>query len=317
MKAAILQEPGKFEIETRDIPTPGHFQALIKTGVCGVCTSELDMWTGDAKGLEYPRFIGHEVAGTVVEVGDGVTDITPGDRVAVFAEGRGYAEYITEDIDRLYVLQDDTPFDIALGEPIACSVNGVTKLDPQFNDNIAIVGTGFMGLIMIQLFKIRGAGKIIAIDTRDSMLTLAKNCGATHMLNPTDQDVVSEVKNLTDGVGVDIGIEAAGKQVTLDTAAQLVRMEGKLEIFGFHQGDPRNINLAHWNWMAFQIVNGHSRSSHIYMDGMNTGLQLLEAGKLEMDDLVTHRLPLTEINNAFRMATKKADDFVKSVIVFE
>jgi len=317
MQAAILQEPGKFILETRDIPSPGQSQVLIRTGVCGVCTSELDMWTGEAKDLEYPRFIGHEVAGTVVAVGDGVQEVQNGDRVAVFAEGRGYAEYIVEDVSRLYVLKEETPFDLALGEPIACSVNGVRKLDPQFNDSVAIVGTGFMGLIMTQLFRIRGAGKVIAIDTRESMLELAKKCGATHTLNPTENDVVSEVKALTDGAGVDIGVEAAGKQATLDSIAKLVRMEGKLEIFGFHQGEPRTINMAHWNWMAFDLVNGHTRSAHIYVEGMEIGLQLLESGKLVMDDLVTHRYPLAEINEAFRTATQKSDDFVKGVIIFE
>ncbi len=97
---------------------------------------------------------------------------------------------------------------------------------------------------------------------------------------------------MTGGKGVDIGVEAAGSQATLDLVGQVVRMEGKLEVFGFHQGAPRQVPWGWWNWMAFQIVNGHVRSAHIYVEGMRQGLTLLEAGQLNMKPLVTHRFAL-------------------------
>ena len=115
---------------------------------------------------------------------------------------------------------------------------------------------------------------------------------------------------------MDIGVECAGRQQTLDLAGNVVRMEGKLEVFGFHQGEPRAVPWGYWNWMAFQIVNGHVRSAHIYVEGMRQGLGLLEAGRLNMEPLVTHRFPLAEINRGFEVAASKQEGFVKGVISF-
>jgi threonine dehydrogenase-like Zn-dependent dehydrogenase len=316
MLAAILEKPGHFSIRERDIPSVTENEILVKVKTCGICTSELDMWEGKAKGLEFPRFIGHEPAGIVESVGKNVTQVRPGDRVALFADGKGYAEYIAVPESYAYALQNSTQFEHALGEPIACSVNGVRKVKPELNDSVCIVGCGFMGLIMLQVFKNAGTGYRIAVDTRDSILVLAKKLGATHIFNPIRDDVRKEIMDITNGKGVDIGVEAVGNQIALDLTTNLVRMEGKLEVFGFHQGEPRAVNWGYWNWMAFQIVNGHTRSPHIYVEGMRLGLALLEAGKLDMASLVTHTFTLNEINTGFSQASKKGNDFVKGVIVF-
>ncbi len=314
MKAAILEKPGNFSIQSVPMPTYEADEILIKTKTCGICTSELDMWEGKAVGLEFPRFIGHEVAGIVEAVGAGVKGLAPGDHVAVWADGKGYAEYLAIKAEYAYKLKQDTPFEYALGEPIACSTNGVRKADPQLNDAVAIVGCGFMGLIMLQIFKARGVGRLIAIDTRKSSLDLAAGLGATHVVNPKEADVKSAVHELTNGNGVDIGVEAAGRQATLDLVTDLVKMEGKLEVFGFHQGKPRSVNWGYWNWMAFTIINGHVRSPRIYVEGMNIGLRLMEDGKLRMEQLVTDKFSLDEINHGFETASKKNEGFVKGVI---
>lgn len=316
MKAAILKKPGYFTIEERDIPAIGPNEILVKAKVCGICTSELDMWEGKAIGLEFPRFIGHEVAGIVENVGNNVRQIKPGDRVAIYAEGEGYAEYIAVPQEYAIKLNPIIKFEHALGEPIACSVNGVRKLKLEIQESVCIVGCGFMGLIMLQVFKSAGAGILIAVDTRDSILNIAEQLGATHALNPLHSDVIKEIKKITGNRGVDVGIEAAGTQQTIDMTTQIVRMEGKLEIFGFHQGEPRKIDWGFWNWMAFQIINGHTRSRHIYIEGMRIGLDLMTAGKLNMAPLVTHTFPLNDINEGFRTASQKDDSFVKGVITF-
>jgi len=315
MKAAILQEPKKFVVEERDKPEIAPHEVMVEIKVCGICTSELDMWEGKAKGLEFPRFIGHEVAGIVTEVGADVTSVSSGDHVAVWSEGKGYAEYVAADEKYLFKLKKSTPLEHALGEPIACAVNGVRKANLQLNDSVCIVGCGFMGLMMLQLFELQGAGLLIAVDRRSDILALARRLGATHTFNPQEDDVKSAVKELTDGKGVDLGVEGAGIQQTLDLTTDLVKMEGKLEVFGFHQGEPRKVNWGYWNWMAFSIINGHVRSANIYVEGMHIGLKLLEAQKLQMQDLVTHRFPLEEINDGFALAASKQEGFVKGVVM--
>jgi threonine dehydrogenase-like Zn-dependent dehydrogenase len=313
IKAAILQAPKTFVVEDRPLPRPGSRQIRVRIHACGICTSELEMWEGKT-GLEFPRFIGHEVGGVIEEVGAEVTSVGVGDHVVLYAEGQGYAEALVIDEDRAVRLSPNTPFDLALGEPIACATNGVLKANPQLNDSVCLVGCGFMGLIMLQIFRVRGVGSIIVIDPRDSMLRIAKSLGATHTVNPRTTNAATAVKELTNGTGVDIGVETGGNQQTLDLVTDIVRMEGKLEVFGFHQGPPRHVNWGYWNWMAFQIVNGHSRSANIYMSGMRTGLALLESGALNMKPLVTDLFPLDGINDGFAKSCLKPEGFVKAVV---
>lgn len=317
MKAAILHEPGRFVIEERPVPEAGPGEIVVRTRVCGICTGELDQFEGRATGLTYPRFIGHEPAGVVSGVGAGVTGFSVGDRVVLYAEGEGYAEYVRVPAAWAVPLADEIPFGHALGEPIACSVNGVRKLDPQLNETVAIVGCGFMGLIMLQVFRARGAGDIIAVDRRPDMLALATSLGADHVLNPDQTDARAAVRELTGGRGVDIGVEAAGIQATLDLTAGIVRMEGQLEVFGFHQGSPRTVNWGHWNWMAFRIVNGHTRTQAVYVEGIRIGMEMIRNGMLDMAPLVTHTYTLDDINRGFEEAARKGPGFVKGLIAFD
>ena len=314
MQAAILDAPGRFVVGERAVPEPGPGHLRVRTVVCGMCTSELDMFEGRNAQLSYPRFIGHEVSGVVDAVGPGVDGFAAGDRVVLYVEGEGYAEYVVAPAAWTVKLADSVPFEYALGEPVACSVNGVRKANPEIGDSVAIVGCGFMGLIMLQVFRARGCGLVIAVDRRESMRRLALQLGATHAFGPEEAE--AEIKALTGGRGVDIGVEAAGIQATLDLTAQIVRMEGTLEVFGFHQGGLREVDWAWWNWMAFTVVNGHTRTQSVYVDGMRIGMEMIERGQIDMAPLVTHRYPLGDINRGFEAASAKGDDFVKGVITF-
>jgi L-iditol 2-dehydrogenase len=316
MNAAILHGPRKFVLEQMPVPEPADDELLVHTTMCGICTSEVDIWEGRAPGLTYPRFIGHEPAGVVARVGKQAKGFAVGDHVSVWSEGKAYAEYFTTPAAYAVRLRADVPLEHALGEPIACATNGALAAQPQLNESVCLVGTGFMGLIMLQVFRATGVGSIIAVDPRESSLTLAQQLGATHTLNPRTVNVVEEVRRLTGGQGVDIGVELAGRQETLDLVGNVVRMEGTLEVFGFHQGAPRAVPWGFWNWMAFRIVNGHVRSASRYVQGLKTGIGLLEAGRLNMAPMVTHRFPLDRINDGFAVASEKPEGYVKAVVVF-
>ncbi|MCF7808296.1 MAG: alcohol dehydrogenase catalytic domain-containing protein [Candidatus Marinimicrobia bacterium] len=317
MKAAILQAPRKFTIEDIDLPVLNDDEVLVRTKACGICSSELPQWKGTASGVEYPRLIGHEPSGVVEAVGREVTDYSAGDRVTAWSEGGGFAEYFKSKAKYLHPLKEETPFHEALGEPLACAVNGMLKASPEKGESVAIVGTGYMGLLMIQAFRAQGCDPVIAIDTREEMLSVALEHGAHFAINPQHNDLNKTLNKLLSNAKVDIGVEAAGLQETLDLTAGLVRMEGKLEIFGFHQGTPRSVDLGYWNWMAFDIINGHSRSDYKYMDGLRTAIELLENGDLNCSRLITHKFSLNDINAAFTEAEKKNPEFIKAVIDFE
>lgn len=317
MRSAILYGPHDFRIEETPTPAMSDDEVLIRVKACGVCHSELHQWEVKIKDLEYPRHIGHEVAGEIIKTGKNVKDFKPGQRVAVWADGKGYAEELVAKPDRLCIISPDIPYELALSEPIACTTNGVTKAGIELDDTVALVGTGFMGLILLQEIKLRGVKHLIAIDVRDEMLELAEKLGADIVINPKNEDPVKKIKEITDGRGVDVCFEVGGVQSTFELAPELVRMEGKLVIFGYHPG-PRQIkDLGYWNWMAFDIINAHFRDLNTILKGARVGMELLNEGKIDMSPLITHRYKLDEIEAAFQAAREKPLGFVKSVIVMD
>jgi len=317
MKAAVLYGAHDWKIEDRRTPLFGDNECLIKIKACGVCHSEIHQWETRVEGLEYPRYIGHEVAGEILKVGSHVKQFKVGDRVAAWADGRGYAEEIAVSTEFLSLISDEIPYEHALSEPIACTTNAVLRTNVQLGDTIALVGMGFMGLIMLQELRLIGAKKIIAVDVRKEMLELSAKLGADIQLNPDEHDIDLEIKKLTGEKGVDISFEIGGNQSTLDLASQICRMEGKLVIFGYHPGSRIIKDLGYWNWMAFDIINAHFRDMKTILNGMKRGMDLFNAGKIKMDKLITHKFRLDKIEDAFTSAKNKPIGFVKSVIVFD
>ena len=289
-------------------------EVLVRVAACGVCTSELDMWEGQAGGQMYPRYPGHEVSGVVADVGKDVQGLAPGDRVAVWAPGRGFAEYVV--VKSKYCFPaGDLPLDLALAEPLACAVNTVELANISLSDDVVIIGAGFMGNLVQKLVAMQGPRRLIVADTRSDALERALKLGATHVVNPAKESLPDTVKALTDGQGADVSFEVVGAQAALNLLGDVTRMSGKVVLVGFHQGEPRQIPLGYWNWMAFQILNAHFREESTILRGMRIGMRLLTSGRLSLEDLVTHRFGLSEINQAFLAAHEKPKGFVKSTIV--
>jgi len=313
MKTAILQGPREFDVAEEPIPTVADDEVLVCVAYCGVCTSELDMWTGEAGGQVFPRMPGHEVSGVVEAVGAQVTQFKPGDRVGVWATSRGFSEYVA--VKAEYCLPaGDVPLDLALAEPLACAVNTVELADISLSDDVVIIGAGFMGNLVQKLVQLQGPRHVIVADTRDDALARARALGATRAVNVKNESLAEVVKQLTDGRGADVTFEVTGAQAPLLVVGDVTRMSGKVVIVGYHQGGRREIPLAQWNWMAFQVINAHFREVATIMRGMRIGMRLLTSGRLSLDGLVTHRFPLSEINKAFEIAHAKPEGFVKSTV---
>lgn len=317
MKAAVLYGAHDFRIDDVKTPEVGEHEYLIKVKACGVCHSELHQWAEKIKDLEYPRHIGHEVSGIIIKAGAKAKKFLPGERVAVWVESKGYAEETVADEKFVYPIADGISFEEALAEPIGCITNAVLKTKIGLNETMAVVGTGFMGLMLIQELKNLSPAKIIAVDVREEMLDLAKEAGADVVLNPMQVKIETEIAKLTDKKGVDIAFEVGGNENTLNLAADITRMEGKLVIVGFHPGPRKIKDLGYWNWMAFDIVNAHFRNRETIIEGTGKGMDLLNSGKLNMKPLVTHKFPLKDIEKAFQAAHDKPKGFVKAVIIIE
>jgi 2-desacetyl-2-hydroxyethyl bacteriochlorophyllide A dehydrogenase len=314
MKIAVLRAPREFEVLDTPLPEIEPDEILVRVAACGVCTSELDQWEGKASGLNYPRYPGHEVSGVVEKVSSEVNSFRPGDRVGAWVTSRGFAEYVAVKAEYCF-RAGDVPLDLALAEPLACAVNAVELANLSLADDVVIIGAGFMGNLVQKLVQLQGPRHLIVADTRPDALERAKKMGATHVVNVRSESLAEVVKELTGGQGADASFEVTGAQAPLALLGDVTRMSGKVIIVGYHQGGMREIPLAYWNWMAFQILNAHFREIPTIMRGMRIGMRLLTSGRLTLDDLVTHRFPLNEINQAFLTAVEKPEGFVKSTIV--
>ena len=314
MRIAVLRGPRAFEVVEEDVPEIAPDEVLVKAGACGVCASELDVWEGRGAS-PFPLYPGHEVSGTVVRAGAEVRTFREGDVVAVWATGRGFAEYVAVKAEYCRPAAG-VAVEEALAEPLACAANAVELADVRLGDDVVIIGAGFMGNLVQELVQLRGVRHLVVADTRPDALERARKLGATRTVDVTRESLPDVVSGLTDGVGADITFEVTGTQAPLAVVGDVTRMSGKIAIVGYHQGAPREIPLAQWNWMAFQIINAHFRDVNTIMRGMTIGMRLLTAGRLSLQGLVSHRFGLDDINEAFATAVDKPEGFVKSTVTF-
>jgi L-iditol 2-dehydrogenase len=312
MKAALLTDPFRIELHERDLPPLGPTEARVRIQQCGVCTSELDLFTG--KALEkLPAAIGHEIAGVVEDIGDDVTTLREGDHIAAWVHSGGFAEQTVVDERFCVPVAADVAYP-AVAEPLACVVNAVELAAPALADDVVIVGAGYMGNLVQLVTALKGPRSIIVADVRADALSRARELGATRVVDTTTESLHDVVLDVTDGRGADLTYEVTGIGAGLELAGQVTRMSGKLCIVGYHQGGTRTIPLADWNWMAFELINAHFRDVDTIMRGMRAGMRLVNARLLDASPLVTDSYPLSRVADAFELAVEKPDGFVKAVV---
>ncbi len=315
MRQSVLVGPRQSRVEEVPVPTVGREDVLVRVKACGVCASELHSWM-DPDG-SYPTVLGHEVAGEVVATGDEVTDIRVGMPVTGLFH-RGYGEYVAAHRNSVLPIPSGLDYSLALGEPLGCIISGARRTRVEPGDTVALVGLGFMGLLMLQAVRLKGPKRIIAIDVRTEALKAALDLGADEALLP--EEVGDSLKlirwdQLGRNHGVDVAIEASGTQPGLTLAGQMVREHGVLSIVGYHQGGDRQVDMELWNWKALDVTNAHERRFAYLMDCMRRGLDLVSTGKIDMAPLVTHRFSLYHVDDAFAALLAKPAGFRKAIVV--
>ncbi len=309
----MLTGPETFEIRDVPSPVPAPGEVLLDVAVCGVCASELEAWSGqDSTGA--PRFLGHEVSGTVVALGEGTTGLSVGDRVGAWVTSHGFADQVAVPAAHCFAV-GDVPLGVALAEPLACAVNAVELADVRLGDDVVIIGAGYMGLLVQRLVTMRGAREVVVADTRPDALDRARALGATRTVLVGQESAADAVAAATGGVLADVCFECTGTQGALRTVGEVTRMSGKVALVGYHQGPDRAIPLGNWNWMAYDLRNGHFRDVAVILRGMRIGARLTGAGLVDQSDLVTHTFPLQDIGTAFATAVAKPPGFVKATVV--
>jgi threonine dehydrogenase-like Zn-dependent dehydrogenase len=315
MRAAVVIAAGRIRIDEVDIPQPGPDEVRIRIEGCGVCASNLTPWDGP----DWMRFptapgdLGHEGWGVVDTIGEAVTTVQPGDRVAALSY-RAYAEYDIAKADAVVPLPPELGDTPVPGEPLGCAINIFGRSDIKAGQTVAIIGAGFLGLILTRLASEAGA-RVIAISRRPFALEMARRMGAAETLPMKDHGaVIGAVKDLTGGAFCERVIEAVGKQAPLNLAGELTGERGRLIVAGYHQDGPRQLNMWLWNWRGIDVINAHERDPRIYVEGMRAGIAALAAGRLDLADLCTHSYPVALLGEALDATRDRPDGFIKAVI---
>jgi threonine dehydrogenase-like Zn-dependent dehydrogenase len=314
-RVAVITGPGRTELYRQPVYEPGPGAVRVRLEGCGVCGSNLSVWQG-RDWFSYPQAPGspgHEGWGVVDAVGDGVTTLRPGQRVAVLSQ-HAFAEFDIAAASAVVPLPhelDGRPFP---GEPLGCAMNVFRRAGIEGGQTVAIVGIGFLGALLTQLASRVGA-RVIAISRRPFSLEVARACGA-HEIVPMDdhQRIIDRVRDLTDGALCDRVVEAVGLQWPLDLAAAITRERGRLVIAGFHQDGPRQIDMFLWNWRGLDVINAHERDPAVYVQGMREAIAAVVHGILKPDPLYTHEYPLDGVGAALDAMRARPGGFLKALI---
>jgi threonine dehydrogenase-like Zn-dependent dehydrogenase len=317
-RAATLVRPMLTEVHEVAVPEPAEDQVRVRLQGSGICASNLPVWEG-RPWFNYPQDAGspgHEGWGFVDAVGSNVRDLQVGQRVALMS-GRAYAEYDVASRDCVVPLPeelDDEPFP---GEPLACAMNIFERSDIQQGHSVAIVGAGFLGLLLTQLAADAGA-HVVVLSHRTSALLLAGNMDAQEAIQTLDDGKDAErALQTTQGAGFHRVIEVGGTQSTLDLASALCGEYARLVIAGYHQDGLRQVNMQQWNWRGIDVVNAHERAMSRYVDGMKKAIVAVTQGRLDPFPLFTHKLSLGSLNEGFKLMRERPDGFVKALLVNE
>jgi len=315
MLAGVIASPGRAVLEQVPRPEPGRDQVLLRLEGSGVCASSLPLWEGRAW-FEYPQPAGapgHEGWGRIAALGEGVTGLRVGDRVAALTY-RAHAEYDLAEAGAVVPLPPALDHVPMPGEPLGCAVNIFQRSAIEPGQTVAVVGIGFLGALLTRL-AVQAGARVIAISRRPFALDVARQAGAHHTLQMDDHwRILDEVKRLTEGRWCERVIEAVGLQWPLDLAAELTGERGRLVIAGYHQDGARQVNMQMWNWRGFDVVNAHERDPAQYVAGIRGAVDLMRAGAIDPAPLFTHRFALDQLGEALELARQRPDGFLKAVV---
>lgn len=312
-KRAYLVAPRQFALQEEEL-TLADDQVLVKVAACGICNSELPAWTGEA-GQSYPQALGHEAAGTIVEVGKNVTAWKVGDNVAC-AAGGAYSQYITVPQTNVFPLAEGIDPKYGFGEPLRCIMTVLRAAKPEAGDYGVMVGCGPMGLWCIMGLAGNSLSGLIAVDISDEKLELAKKYGATHTINSAKEDVVARLQELTGGHMADFVIEGTGIPALLNTAQDYVKPSGwgRLVLMSSHGKVCPEFDFRKAIEKSLDIIVAHPKHTKGGLDDWRRAVNLINRGTFQIQPLVSHAFSLENINQAFETLEHKSADYKKGII---
>lgn len=311
---AELTALGQLKIREEDVRC-GDDEVIVRVEACGLCQYDAAYF----KGLvgNPPQRLGHEPVGVIEEVGTNVTGFVSGERVTgLYGFLKSFAEYVTAKPEELLRVPDGIPAEEALGEPVKCISTIVRAANPQFGDNVLVMGTGFMGLLTVAGLTSAGLNTLIAVDLDPTRLEKARSFGATHTVRGDDPDLLDRVRTITGGRGVDVAVELTSNPVPVEMAAKTLRSGGRPRyvLAGWH-GAPGEYVLRNWTTVGAEIICAHPRYSLDPMDDVRRGVEGIVRGVLPMRETITHRYSLDRIQEGFETMISARDGYIKGVVV--
>jgi threonine dehydrogenase-like Zn-dependent dehydrogenase len=312
MLSAVIAGPGEAQVREVPVPVPGPGELRVRVEGCGVCGSNLAVWEG-RPWFQYPLepgSPGHEGWGVVESVGDAVSSELLGRRVSMLSY-RAFAQYDVVNAEAVVPLPaalDGQPFP---GEALGCVMNIFRRSQVRAGQHVAVVGSGFLGTLLIQLIARAGAVPI-AISRREYALDLATRAGAKLAVPMHDhQHIIEQVRDYTQQRGCEVVIEAVGEQWPLDLAGELTAERGRLVVAGYHQ-DARQVNMQMWNWRGLDVINAHERDPQMYLQGMREAVAAVTSGQLDPTPLYTHSFKMAELGDALTGLKERPDGMLKT-----
>jgi 2-desacetyl-2-hydroxyethyl bacteriochlorophyllide A dehydrogenase len=303
-RAAQLRAPGDIVLLERELSL-AEDEVLIRGHLSGICGSEKAIYRGDIPSkITLPLWIGHESGGTVVEIGAKVREVKPGDRVMAFGWCNTFADYYAVQVSKVQPVPDGLDMDLAsLGEPIACAMYSGLTCGATLGDLVVVYGVGFAGQIIAQVAKRMGAHRVVAIDVSEAKLQMARRLGCDVAVNAATEDPVQIIRDLTQGRGADVVVEAAGSEASMNQATAMLKHNGILALYSWIT-QPVRLNIGRWHddGMAIRttcLVHHTEEERFIWTPW---ALRPVIQGLVDIRPLLTHTFPLDTIAEAFRVA---------------
>ncbi len=320
MKSAVFYEKHNLVVEDLPMPEVGHDDVLIRVKACGICGTDVHIFNGDEGAAATPTgtVLGHEFAGIVEKIGDNVKEIKVGDRVCVdpnklcnecyycksgighFCESMigigttvngGFSEYCAVPQSQVYKIADTTTYEMAaMTEPVACCVHGIDMCNISCGDTVAVIGGGMIGMIMLQLAKLSGAGRLIMIEPVEEKREICKRLGADICIDPITENVKEVLKN--NGIErISTVIECVGRLNTIEQAIEIAGKDSVVMMFGLTAPNDK-LSIKPFEIFKKEVV---LKASFINPYTQKRALTLIDSGKIDVSSMIYATEPLERL----------------------
>ena len=334
MKTAILEAPGKLTIGTRPMPAASSDEVLLRVRLVGLCGSDLNAFRGRNPLISYPRILGHEIAATIEDSSSANADLTPGTDVTLlpytscgkcasclrnrsnaceFNQTMGVqrdgalTEYLSVRAEKI-VRGKLSLKELCLVEPLSVGFHAASRGQVTAKDTVAVLGCGGVGLGAISAASFHGAA-VVAIDIDDRKLEIARKAGARHCINSQAQDCQKALRELTNGLGPDVFIEAIGLPQTFRMAVEEVAFTGRVVYIGYAK-EP----VAYETRLFVQKELDIRGSRNALPEDFRTMIQMLEAKRFPVDDAVSLTVSLEEAPQVIAQWAEKPSSYSKIMV---